>query len=47
MIDENVNLLKQQFHSIGIKEEKQQKDILSFFYTLGTIIYNNGYEEKN
>lgn len=42
--------LKNDFNLIGITGEKEQKEIIEYFYRLGKIIYNykiNGYGEEN
>ncbi len=32
--------LKNDFNQLGITNEKEQKDVIEFFYNLGKIIYN-------
>jgi myosin heavy subunit len=42
--------LKNDFNLIGITGEKEQKEIIEYFYRLGKIIYNfkiSGYGEEN
>lgn len=38
--DEELKDYAEQLEKIGITEEKQQKRVLEFFYTLGKITYN-------
>ena len=42
--------LKNDFNLIGITGEKEQEEIIEYFYRLGKIIYNfkiSGYDEEN
>lgn len=42
--------LKNEFDQLGITEEKEQNDVIDFFYKLGKIIYNfkiGSYGEEN
>ena len=42
--------LKNEFNQLGITNEKEQKDVIEFFYNLGKIIYNfkiKTYDEEN
>ena len=48
--DEELKDYAEQLNQLGITDEKQQKKVLEFFYTLGKIIYqiNVGcYEKEN
>lgn len=38
--EEELSDYEKDFNQIGIKSKEQQKNLLDFFYTLGTIIYN-------
>ena len=48
--DEELKDYAEQFKTIGITEEKKQKEVLEYFYRLGKIIYNfniGSYGEEN
>ena len=51
MIDtETFNDLKNQLNQLGITGEKEQKEVIEFFYKLGKIVYNfkiDSYGEEN
>jgi len=38
--DEELKEYEEQLKTIGITEEKRQKEVLEYFYQLGKIIYN-------
>ena len=46
--DEELKDYAEQLNQLGITDEKQQKKVLEFFYTLGKITYNFGigYDEE-
>ena len=42
--------LKNEFNQLGITKEKEQENVIEFFYNLGKIIYNfkiEDYDEEN
>ena len=50
MVSEDLEELKNDFNLIGITEEKEQKEILEYFYGLGKIIYDlniNSHDKEN
>ncbi len=46
--DEDLKDYTEQLNQLGISDEKQQKKVLEYFYTLGKITYNFriGYDEE-
>ena len=47
---EDLNEVKNDFNLIGITGEKEQKEIIEYFYRLGKIIYKfkiSSYDEEN
>lgn len=46
--DEELKGYAEQLQQLGITEEKQQRKVIEFFYTLGKITYNFriGYDEE-
>lgn len=47
---EDFKNLKNEFNRLGITKEKEQENVIEFFYNLGKIIYNfkiQDYDEEN
>lgn len=38
--EEELNVYDEKFRNIGITDPEEQKKVLEFFYTLGTIMFN-------